>query len=66
MANFTVEQQELIDNAPSDYIRGIYKLICSDNNIGEHYCYLEHSILQYKLVRSLEKLSKCLIEIQKC
>ena len=66
MTNLTIEQIELINTAPNDYIREIYRKICSDNGIGEHYCYLERSIMEYKLARCLDKLSKIMSQLPKC
>ena len=58
MSNFTIEQIELINGAPNDYIREIYRKICSDNGIGEHYCYLERNLIEHLLEQSINKLSK--------
>ena len=61
MPNYNSQEQstksaelELIDSAPNGYIREIYINIV-DYEMGEHYCYLERSLLLQKLSRSLDK-----------
>ena len=57
MPNYNSQEQELIESAPSDYIREIYINIV-DYEMGEHYCYLERSLLLQKLSRSFDKTFK--------
>ncbi len=57
MTNYTLEQIEMIESAPSAYIQCIYAKIF-DYEMGEHYCYLERSLLLHKLSRSLDKTLK--------
>ena len=57
MPNYNSQEKELIESAPSDYIQEIYINIV-DYEMGEHYCYLERSLLLQKLSRSLDKTLK--------
>jgi hypothetical protein len=57
MPNYNLQELELIASAPSEYVRCIYTNIV-DHNMGEHYCYLERSLILQKLSRSLDKTLK--------
>ena len=57
MREFDVYEMELLNTALDGYVRGIYINIL-DYKLGEHYCYLERSLLLQKLSRSLDKTLK--------
>ncbi len=57
MTNYNSQEQELIDSASSEYIREIYIKII-ENYMGEHYCYLERSLMYVILMRSMDKTLK--------
>jgi hypothetical protein len=48
---------ELLNTALDDYVRNIYINIL-DYKLGEHYCYLERSLMERKLIKLLDKTLK--------
>ena len=57
MPNYNSQEQEWIESASSDYKRKMYINIV-DYEMGEHYCYLERSLILQKLSRLLNKTLK--------
>ena len=51
------QEIELLDSARSEYIREIYSNII-EYCMGEHYCYLERSLMYVILMRSMDKTLK--------
>ncbi len=62
MRIFDEYENELLNTALDEYVRGIYLNIL-DFKLGEHYCYLERSLMERKLMRSFDKLLKIQTEL---
>jgi hypothetical protein len=57
MRTYTNGELELLNTALDEYVRRIYINIL-DYKLGEHYCYLERSLMERKLIKLLDKTLK--------